>query len=231
VADDGYRFDHWERALAGNPNNPATIVMDADKAVEAKFVQTDIGYTITTSVAPAEGGEVHLQPPEDPEGYTKDTQVSLTAIANAGFEFNHWEGDLTGSMNPVSIVMDGNKTITAAFEPRYVLTVSVDPAGGGTVALDPSQSPYGYLEGTQVTVTAVATDGYRFDHWSGALSGSENPATVTVSAAREVVASFSKLLPWRGILGGVIGGAFIVILPSYLVIRRLRSGAGSAHMR
>ena len=155
----------------------------------------------------------------------------MTAVAEDGYKFHQWEEDLSGSVNPATIVMDGDKRVVARFvliEVRYTITASVDPAGGGTVALDPSQSPDGYLEGTQVTVTAAATDGYRFDHWSGALSNSENPASVTVSAAIEVVASFSKLLPWRGILGGIIGGAFILILPSYLVIRRLRSGAGSA---
>jgi len=201
--------------------------MNGPKTVEAKFVRSD-RYTITWSGAPAEGGEVRLRPPPPAEGYTEGAEVNLFAFAEAGFKFARWEGNVTGSTNPVSIMMDGNKTVTAVFELYHVLTVSVGPAGGGTVALEPSQSPDGYTEGTQVTVTAVAADGYRFDHWSGDLSGSDNPVTVTMTAAKEVVANFAKRFPWQGIVGGVVGGVFVLIVPSYLVFRRLRSGAGSA---
>jgi len=201
--------------------------MDADKTVEPWFVQSD-RYTVTTSVAPAEGGEVRLRPPPPAEGYTEGAEVNLFAFAEAGFKFARWEGGLTGSTNPVSIVMDSSRTVTAVFELYHVLTVGVGPAGGGTVALEPSQSPDGYVEGTQVTVTAVAADGYRFDHWSGDLSGSDNPVTVTMTAAKEVVANFAKRFPWQGIVGGVVGGVFVLIVPSYLIIRKVRSGARPA---
>ncbi|NLN71021.1 MAG: hypothetical protein GX142_09640 [Chloroflexi bacterium] len=39
----------------------------------------------------------------------------LTAIRDQGYTFANWSGDLTGSNNPATIVMDADKTVTAAF--------------------------------------------------------------------------------------------------------------------
>ncbi|MBL7119395.1 MAG: hypothetical protein ISS53_01775 [Dehalococcoidia bacterium] len=154
------------------------------------------------------------------------TEVTVTAIAADGYEFDHWEGDLTGSDNPVSIEMGGNKTITAIFSAYFGLSVEVEPTGGGTVTLEPSQPAEGYVAGTEVTVTAIAADGYRFDHWSGALSGSENPTTLIMVSGKEVAANFTKPFPWWGMmLAGVTGGALISLAFYLLVIRRWRRTA------
>src|SRR5690606_21760224 len=41
--------------------------------------------------------------------------VTLTAIPNEGYAFSNWSGDASGSTNPLSISMNGNKNITANF--------------------------------------------------------------------------------------------------------------------
>ena len=53
----------------------------------------------------------------DPEGETFDsgTQVHLLASPLEGWVFDSWNGDLTGSLNPVTITMDADKTIEAVF--------------------------------------------------------------------------------------------------------------------
>ncbi len=150
------------------------------------------------------------------------------AVADEGYEFDHWEGDLTGSTNPASLVMDGSKTITAIFNAYYRLAVETDPTDGGTVTLEPSQPAEGYMAGTEVTVTAIAEDGHRFDHWSGALSGSENPTTITMVSGKEVTANFTKPIPWWGIVAGVAGVVVIAASLWFLIIRRRRPSAGSA---
>ena len=75
-----------------------------------------------------------------------------------------------------------------AAPPEYILNVTVDPAGSGTVELDPSGGTY--PAGTTVTLTAYAAAGYTFDHWSGDLSGNANPATITMDADKNVTAHF-----------------------------------------
>jgi hypothetical protein len=126
--------------------------------------------------------------------------------------------------------MDWDMTAKAIFVPitHYTLTVSIDPIAGGTVTLEPSQPAEGYIEGTIVTLTATASEGYRFDHWSGALSGSENPTTIPVASATEVTAHFTKpaSFPWWLILVGVV--AFLLALVVGRLVYRLairRAGA------
>jgi uncharacterized repeat protein (TIGR02543 family) len=51
----------------------------------------------------------------DQATYTAGTPVQLTANPVAGWDFTGWSGDLTGTANPATVTMDGNKTITATF--------------------------------------------------------------------------------------------------------------------
>jgi hypothetical protein len=72
-----------------------------------------ITYTLTTSVNPQGAGTVTLNPAGGT--YTAGTTVTLTATPNSGYTFSSWSGDLTGSINPAQITMDGNKSVTAVF--------------------------------------------------------------------------------------------------------------------
>jgi len=46
--------------------------------------------------------------------------VELTAVPADGWTFSSWSGDLTGSTNPDTITMDGNKTVSHLHpEPVY----------------------------------------------------------------------------------------------------------------
>jgi regulation of enolase protein 1 (concanavalin A-like superfamily) len=71
-------------------------------------------------------------------------------------------------------------------------TVSTSVTGSGSVVSDPAGGTY--PAGTEVSLTAVPDAGWSFTGWSGALSGSQNPATVTVDADLSVSATF-ELIP------------------------------------
>jgi hypothetical protein len=220
VADEGYDFDHWSGALSGS-ENPSTITMDSDKEVTAHFSQ--ITYTLTVGVNPS-GGTVTLDPSPPAGGYVVGTEVTLTAVASWGYEFDHWSGSFSGSENPTTITMDSDKGVMAHFtQITYTLTVGVNPSGGA-VTLEPSPPDGGYVAGTTVTLTAVADEGYEFDHWSGALSGSENPTVITMDSDRGITAHFIEVTPspfpwWWLVFGvGVVG---IGLLFYFLVIKGL----------
>lgn len=61
-------------------------------------------------------GQVMLDPAPIGKTYAPGTVVTLSAIADSAYEFIKWEGDLTGSVNPTTITMDGNKSVTAVFD-------------------------------------------------------------------------------------------------------------------
>jgi uncharacterized repeat protein (TIGR02543 family) len=78
-------------------------------------------YTLTVNITGQ--GSVTLNPPGGT--YNAGTNVTLTAVADPGWVFSGWSGDLTGSTNPETITMDSNKTVTATF------TQDDDGGGGG----------------------------------------------------------------------------------------------------
>jgi len=64
----------------------------------------------------------------------------------------------------------------------------VSPAGDGSVVLTPAAGQYS--SGATVQVTAEPDSCWKFDHWGGNLSGSTNPATITMDADKSVTAYF-----------------------------------------
>lgn len=69
------------------------------------------------------------------------------------------------------------------------MTTGVSPAAGGSIKRSPNATSY--AAGTVVALTAMPATGYTFTGWSGALTGTKNPATVTMGAAKKVTASFA----------------------------------------
>jgi len=178
----GWHFDHWSGDMSGSIN-PDSIFMDGNKAVTAHFVQDQ--YTLTVNIIGS--GSVVKNPNQ--ATYTYGTWVQLTANPTAGWSFDHWSGDMSGSINPDSIFMDGNKVVTAHFtQDQYVLTINI--IGSGSVVKSPDQATYTY--GTVVQLTANPSVGWSFDHWSGAMSGSANPDTVTILGDTTVTAHFTE---------------------------------------
>ena len=148
-------------------------------------------YNLTTD---AENGSISLSPPGGV--YDNGTLVTLTATPDTGYQFSAWSGDLSGSENPTSIPMDSNKTVTAVMTqiPSYSLTLN---ATNGTINPDPAESTY--LEGTEVILTASPDEGYEFFEWTGYLSGSTNPTTITMDADKNITAVFDEVTSVNGI--------------------------------
>ena len=201
IPDAGWALVHWSGDATGTAAT-VTITMDSAKEVSAKFAQ--IRKTLTVKVIPTRGGLVSLKPPQAWKGYVVGTEVTLTAVPHAGYEFDHWSGDATGIVATDTITMDRDKKVYAHFNQiGFRLTVEVTPIGGGAVTVEPSQPPEGYVAGTEVTLTAVASEGYEFDHWDvcgiayfGSICGEsrENPITITwgLEPGKAVTAFFSQ---------------------------------------
>ena len=147
-------------------------------------------YQLTVAVSPLGGGTVSRAP--DQAQYEPGTVVTLTATPAAGYVFTRWAGDAGGTANPAAVTMSANRAVSAVFTsttPRYALAVAVSPSTGGTVARSPDLGEY--EPGTVVTLTATPAAGYEFTRWEGDATGTVNPTSVTMDAARSVVAVFT----------------------------------------
>ena len=73
---------------------------------------------------------------------------------------------------------------------KFALTIT--EANGNvatTVGGNPGTTPFD--SGTVVTLTATPATGYHFASWSGGLSGTTNPASITMTGAQSVTAGFA----------------------------------------
>ncbi|MGH7601869.1 MAG: InlB B-repeat-containing protein, partial [bacterium] len=125
--------------------------------------------------------------------YEVDIAVELTATPDAGFQFSGWSGDLTGSTNPATLTMNANKSVTATFTaiPPAQHTLTVTTSGSGNVTLNPPGGTYEVDIAVELTATPDA--GFQFSGWSGDLTGSTNPATLTMNANKNVTATFMTI--------------------------------------
>jgi len=148
-------------------------------------------YTLTTAVTG--GGYVSRSP--DKPNYTKGEYVTVTATALTGYIFAGWSGASTSTSPSVTIVMDGNRTITANFTqapaPTYTLTTSKSPSAGGSVSIIPDN--ISYTDGEQVTVTATPNADYSFTGWSGASTSKETTVTITMNGNKTLTANFARM--------------------------------------
>jgi hypothetical protein len=117
--------------------------------------------------------------------------IATTATQSGGigtqYAFNGWDdaGALSHAVAP-SIAT----TYTASFTTQYQLTTNVAPGGSGSITANPVSASGYYDSGTPVQLTAAANGSNTFAGWSGDLTGSTNPQSVTMSAQRTVVANF-----------------------------------------
>jgi len=101
--------------------NPAQVIAEHDLPV---------GWSLNTTVA----GNGTVQRSPDLARYPAGTNVTLTAVAATGFAFSGWSGDATGTVNPLTVTMNGNKTILANFSDSTPPVVTITSPAGGTNA-------------------------------------------------------------------------------------------------
>jgi uncharacterized repeat protein (TIGR02543 family) len=160
--------------------NPVLITVDSTKTITANFDPD--GFC--DLVVQAENGTVDVSPtgPTFPRG----TTVTLTATPNPGYRFTGWSGSATGTLNPLTINMNTNKTIQANFAlEEYVLNLEAE---NGTVEVFPSMATY--PRGTTVTLTALPSAGFHFTEWSGSIADRVNPIQVVMDSNKTIRAHF-----------------------------------------
>jgi len=115
---------------------------------------------------------------------------TLAGVSGTRYLWANWSD--SGLENHSITASASGGSYTANFTTQYLLTVAEAPSAGGTVAATPS-SPDGYYNsGTSVQLKATANTGYTFANWTGGLTGTGNPQSVTMSGPQTVTANFSS---------------------------------------
>jgi uncharacterized repeat protein (TIGR02543 family) len=121
----GWLFQGWSGSVSSSNPVFTTSSGTTDRNIVATFTS---GYTLTTHA----GSWGTITPDPVQETYPPDQPIGLSASPLPGYRFVKWGGDLAGTTdNPAVVTMNGNKLVTAVFEPvappPNTLITSVDP--------------------------------------------------------------------------------------------------------
>jgi hypothetical protein len=122
-------------------------------------------------------------------GSTGHSLATTSPQGGAGTQFL-WLNWSDGGAISHTLAAPSTATIyTATFQTQYLLTTSVAPG-----ASEGSISPVSgfFNAGAVVPVMATANAGFLFDKFTGALTGSTNPQSVTMTGPLSVVANFTQ---------------------------------------
>ncbi|MBL8175542.1 MAG: S-layer homology domain-containing protein [Bryobacterales bacterium] len=177
-----YAFTNWSNGGAASQ----TVAAPASSTAYSASFQPQ--YLLTSNSSPAEGGSVTVSPASADGYYNAGTIVSATATPAPGFTFSQWSGLSTAILNPVSISMDSQKTISASFVSSATVTIQSNPSGR-TVSVDgisyTAPAVFHWTSGSVHMIGApspqqAAGVEYAFTGWS---DGGSPVHSVTASAA------------------------------------------------
>ncbi len=196
VAAAGWQFDGWDNGEGCTVPDPAnnTVLMNSNKAVKAIFTEIPkVNYTLTVS----KSGNGTVSPDVGEHSYLEGTVVTMSAIAAAGWQFDGWdngEGFTVPDSNN-TVLMDQNRAVKAIFTeiPKVNYTLTVSKTGNGTVS--PDVGEHSYLEGTVVTMSAIAAAGWQFDGWDNGegFTVPDSNNSVLMDRNRAVKAIFTEI--------------------------------------
>ena len=169
TANYGYHFVQWSDSIT---DNPRTIKLTKDTLLTAEFARNN--YQITTSYTGngmTQGDTVVLY---------QDT-ITLSALADYGWEFSGWEDGNTD--NPRVVVATEDKDYKAIFvRQQFSLTAIAENGvvdGVGTFAYEDT-----------CQLTATPNTGYHFVQWSDGVT--DNPRSLVLTQDTMFTAEFAK---------------------------------------
>ena len=203
-AANGSRFVDWSEPSCGTATT-CMVTMNGARTVTANFVDLD---TVSVNFTGAGGGTVTWNPvrPACTNDCDRDfddgTNVTITATEDASSVFTGWGGSCSGTGTCVLNNLTSNASVSANFAVARTLTMTI--AGAGTVTATGINCTTGstgdctekYADNSVVTLTATPSGAGTFTGWSGTSApdtclASTSPCTLTMSAAKNVTATFS----------------------------------------
>jgi len=140
----GWYFDHWEGSLSGS-SNPSNITITSNKSVVAVFTQ-NISLNVTVK------GSGTVTPANST--FKKGEKLNLKATPSAGWQFDHWSGDVFSKSTEISVTMDAPKNLNAVFVQPYSFSETPAAVLGESQIKDVLYASYagiGYMNAQNLT--------------------------------------------------------------------------------
>ena len=213
VPSPGYTFMNWTGNYEGSKNPLLITNVTSNMTVTANFYKNNIQVLADTdSINIPEGGTATfgLKLSSQPAGNTVisivvasgNTIISVTVGASLTFTTANWDNYKNVTLSAVEDDNDNNNNTATiicsspGLHDKYISAIQIDDdftlditSVNGTVTKNPSQPLYD--NGTNVKLTAVPNNGYSFTEWTGDLTGTNSPASITMNGNKSVTANFA----------------------------------------
>ena len=188
IANNGYRFVHWQD---GNTENPRTITVTGNATYIAYFEANPITSYYTISVL---SSDLNMGSAAGSGVYAAGSTATISATANEGYHFVQWQdGNI---MNP--------RTITVTADAEYIAYFAADVANEYTITVMSQNSWWGFTTGsgtfsygTATTITAEPYEGYYFVQWND--GNTQRIRTIIVTGNATYTAYFESIGGIEGI--------------------------------
>ena len=185
----GYKFSKWQEGETQVSTSASySFTVTGNRTLVAKFNEF---FVVTATSAPTVGGTTEM----DSISYKTGEKATAKAFPEDGWSFENWtENGTEVSTDPFyEFTVTGNRTLVAHFtwDTGVTVTTTSSTAIGGTTSGD---GPYS--DGDNVTVSAIAENGYAFVNWTedGAEVSPDADYGFTAAANRRLVANFTPYL-------------------------------------
>ena len=192
---ENYMFVSWSGDTVSS-EKLVGIPMTSDKEVTARFASYDPGVRVTIRTSPPglpclvddniyTTPHTFLWPRESEHLITVDSLIQLSQEARQVFlSWNHT------SVSQFGWTASADTNLTANFLSQFQVTALAVPELGGTVQVTPEKEWYDLGDEIEVTASPNFGGGYVFSHWSGDLSGYDNPVSAQVDSGLQISADF-----------------------------------------
>lgn len=174
-------------AESENPGT-GTILLQANVSINCTYLQHTMGtdYTEQGAIKNGTGGSA---------AYVSNYEQSYAAICPGNIAGMTLPGysQMQSFLESKIIQFGGTIPNCSTISTDYTLTTQVNPAGGGTLAINPNYISYNH--GEIVMLTALPNTGYPFSGWTGDVPPgleSTNPITITMDSDKTITANFTN---------------------------------------
>ncbi len=159
-------------------------------------VITPSTYTLTLNTSNPDAGGATPAPLTSGNIYAADAVVQLTAYANYGYHFVGWSGALSGTVNPATITMSGNKSVTANFasgdDRLGTMTLTIQPPAAAAAGVQWGWNAEDYRNsGTSVT-SSPGTYIFTIHGVDGWLGPHQKVVTLIAGQTTNVTVTFTQ---------------------------------------
>jgi uncharacterized protein (TIGR03437 family) len=113
--------------------------------------------------------------------------ASIPSSAVSRMNFASWSDGSTSSTRTVTFGQN-TQALSATYQAQWALVTTLSPAGSASFTYNPTSPDGFYTDGTQVSVTVVPANGFKFVKWAGDFSGNYTTGYLTMSSPHAITA-------------------------------------------